>query len=323
MPSVNNVCTSRPGVTVIIPAYNYAQYLPATLDSVLAQTYEPIEILVIDDGSTDNTREVAAAYGERIRYIYQRNAGLSASRNAGVALASYDLLAFLDADDIWKPRMIEILVAKLQELPQETLIVACRHENVDECGVPITGKTYDRVLAGYLSAADILLKSRFMADSVVVKKRAFDLAGGFDTCLRSTEDRDMWLRISHYGMIHLVPEVLLQVRCHPGSMSTHALRMKTNGRVVLNRAYARGTVPKWQAWIWLRTLAVHYFQAAWMYHDEKRYLRASVEMLKSIVHWPFFFSPRQINEPVLFRIRAIRRFLWQGFTKPSLFKNQA
>src|SRR5688572_21390402 len=106
-----------PGVSVIIPAYNYANYLPLTLDSILQQDYPNIEIVIIDDGSTDNTREVVARYGPKVRYVYQKNAGLSAARNTGIKAAKTDYLAFIDADDEWHPTLISKMMSAFARLP--------------------------------------------------------------------------------------------------------------------------------------------------------------------------------------------------------------
>src|ERR1041385_8897165 len=94
-----SVSSRSSGVSVVIPAYNYARFLPAAIDSALWQEYPASEIIVVDDGSTDNTAEVVKGYGERVRYIHQSNAGLPAARNTGIKAARFDHVAFLDADD--------------------------------------------------------------------------------------------------------------------------------------------------------------------------------------------------------------------------------
>src|SRR5690242_10687505 len=95
-----------PGVSVIIPAYNYARFLPQAIESALQQDYPEFEVLVVDDGSTDNTAEIAAVYSradKRVRYLHQKNAGLPAARNTGIQHARFDFIGFLDADDAWLP----------------------------------------------------------------------------------------------------------------------------------------------------------------------------------------------------------------------------
>src|SRR5215471_10950429 len=102
-------------LSVIIPSYNHGRYLPQCIDSVLAQTYPATEVLVVDDGSQDDTREVVATYGDRVRYVWRPNGGLSAARNTGVAATTCAWIAFLDADDWWDAHKIERQVAALKE----------------------------------------------------------------------------------------------------------------------------------------------------------------------------------------------------------------
>ncbi|MGE5294771.1 MAG: glycosyltransferase family 2 protein [Solirubrobacterales bacterium] len=107
-----------PRVSVIIPTYNRATYVPRAIDSVLSQKYRDLEIIVVDDGSKDNTREVVAAYGAPVRYIFQENQGPGAARNQGIRVAAGAYLAFLDSDDVWMPTFLEKTVSALDEHPE-------------------------------------------------------------------------------------------------------------------------------------------------------------------------------------------------------------
>jgi glycosyltransferase involved in cell wall biosynthesis len=109
--------SENPLVSTIIPAYNAEKYLAEAIESVLAQTYQPIEIILVDDGSSDNTHEIVRGYGERIRYTYQDNAGLSAALNRGISMVHGDFVAFLDADDLWLEEKTEWQIAVLQVDP--------------------------------------------------------------------------------------------------------------------------------------------------------------------------------------------------------------
>ncbi|HEX3110532.1 MAG TPA: glycosyltransferase family A protein, partial [Thermoanaerobaculia bacterium] len=97
-------------VSVVIPSYNYARYLGEAIDSALGQTLPPLEVIVVDDGSTDDTPAVLAAYGDRIRVLRQKNAGVAVARNSGIAAARGECVAFLDADDVWLPRKLELQI---------------------------------------------------------------------------------------------------------------------------------------------------------------------------------------------------------------------
>src|SRR5690242_14754403 len=113
---------TSPLVSVVIPAYNYGRFVGEAVDSVLAQSYPHVETIVVDDGSQDDTRERLAHYGNRIRYIYQQNQGLPAARNTGIRHSSGELIAFLDADDTWHPRKLEIQVRCLTDRPDLGLL---------------------------------------------------------------------------------------------------------------------------------------------------------------------------------------------------------
>src|SRR5947207_1112090 len=125
------------GVSVVIPAFNYARFLPAAIDSVLRQTFSDFEILVVDDGSTDDTPQVVASFtGPRIRYIRQENAGLSAARNTGIRNARAPFVAFLDADDEWLPDFLATMLDAFETLGEDFAIVACGAERMDQAGRP-------------------------------------------------------------------------------------------------------------------------------------------------------------------------------------------
>jgi len=109
-------------VSAIIPCYNYGKYLPRAIDSILAQTRPVSEILVVDDGSTDNTREVATSYGDRVQYIFQQNQGRAAARNHGMREATGDWIALLDADDWWFPEKIELQLKAAAARPEAVLV---------------------------------------------------------------------------------------------------------------------------------------------------------------------------------------------------------
>ncbi len=105
-------------ISCVIPVFNGERYLGEALESVLAQSYQPLEVIVVDDGSTDGTAEVARRYGERVRYVWQPNAGETAARNLGLTAAQGEFIAFLDADDVWHSEKLERQIARFQERPE-------------------------------------------------------------------------------------------------------------------------------------------------------------------------------------------------------------
>lgn len=298
-------------VSVIIPAYNYAHYLPCAIDSVLAQTLPPAELLVIDDGSTDGTPEVVAAYTDpRVRCVSQKNAGLSAARNTGIREAQFPYVAFLDADDCWKPTFLATVMKQFAGLPDDFAIVASSTARMAPDGTPLPERRFKHNPHGEFTARDFCLRNRPLSSSIVIRRAVFAECGGFDTTLRSSEDRDMWIRLTAHGhRFFFIPEPLGFIRRHPDNMSKNAPRMKRNSGAVLRRARQDGVVPRSDLPFWLRAAAIHYFLVAWTHFDGGFRARAFLYLFTSIALWPVFLHPRRVHEPPLFRLRALVHFL--------------
>ena len=242
-----------PLVSVIIPNYNHAQYVGDAIWSVLTQEYRNFEIIVVDDGSTDNSREVIAQFGDKVQYIHQKNAGLSAARNTGIKASKGVLIGVLDADDMYESIFLSTLVAALQENPDADGVY-CGYQFVDhknnllpqiEARPVDHDKLYDALLDGNF----------FVPESIFLRRYVYDNVGLFDETLRACEDWDVWLRVTKkYKIVHS-PNILTRHRILPGSMSTDPQRMLTyrlavlkkhvgdepvgNGSSVAHRAYGR------------------------------------------------------------------------------------
>jgi hypothetical protein len=161
-----------------------------------------------------------------------------------------------------------------------------------------------------LTAASFCLRNRPLSSSVVVRRAVFEECGNFDTGLRSSEDRDMWIRITARGhRFFYLGEPLAIIRRHPQNMSKNAPRMKRNSGLVLRRAWKAGAVPRGNAVFWLRAASIHYFLVAWTHFDDGLRARAWLYLLMSIVLWPIFLHVGRVAEPPLFRLRAIAHFL--------------
>jgi len=313
-PAKGTDAPAMPGVSVVIPAYNYARFLGNTIRSVLRQDYHLFEVIVVDDGSTDDTRAVVRAIAdERVRYVYQDNAGLSASRNTGVRNARFDYVAFLDADDEWAPGLLETIMAAFAALPPEFAMIASVYARMDADGGNRQNKRFRISTDRELTARDYLMKNPApLSSSVILKRRVFDECGWFDTALRSSEDRDMWIRVSRRYRTMLLARPLVFIRRHPSNMSKHADRMKANTRRVLNKAREAGVVSKTNLPFWARVLAVYYFETAWTFYDEGRRAAALRYIAASLALWPFWLNAAKLNEPPLFRLRALVHFLLRG-----------
>lgn len=227
-------------VTVVIPNYNYAHYLREAIDSVLAQTYEDIEIIVVDDGSSDDSREVLASFGDRLSTIYQRNQGVSAARNNGAEAGRGEFIAFLDADDIWLPEKVEKQVELFRNDPSLGLV----HVGVDE--IDAGGNLQLRRLEGIegLVASDLLMLKRETilggGSGLMVPRGVFEEVGGFDTGLSTSADWDLGFRISSKNAVGFVPEILLKYRVHDSNMHGNVGVMERDMTRAFDKAFSDG-----------------------------------------------------------------------------------
>jgi glycosyltransferase involved in cell wall biosynthesis len=221
---------SSPTVSVVIPCFNQGRFLSEALESVLAQTYRPSEIVVVDDGSTDNTAQVARRY-PGVRYVWQPNKGLASARNAGVRQTSCDYLVFLDADDRLRPYAFEIGVHELNAHPACALVWG-RCVRIDEQGrqlptvppPPVVGDAYEA-----------LLRSNFIWTPAVVMFRRSMCARlmRFDPAVDASADYELYLRIVREFPIHGHSASVAEYRLHGASMSRNASLMLTSTMQVL------------------------------------------------------------------------------------------
>lgn len=189
-------------ISVVIPLYNKEQQIGYTLQSVLHQTFQQFEIVIVDDGSTDGSvAEVEKIHDDRIRLIHQKNAGVSAARNRGIAEAKYDLIAFLDADDEWKSGYLETQYGLYQKYP-ECSVYACNYEFHNAEGKVISTivhklpfKSEDGILCNYFEVASCS-HPPLWTSAVVVKKEAILAIGGFPMGIKSGEDLLTWARLA-------------------------------------------------------------------------------------------------------------------------------
>ena len=302
--------TDSLGVSVVIPAYNYAEYLGAAITSVLHQDHSNFEIIVVDDGSTDNTAEVVAEFAdERIRYVLQANAGLSAARNTGVRKARYEFIALLDADDQWLPTHLSSTLGHFLRQSESLGLVASTSRRVDSHGRELPIRFSPVQLDREIPVADIVLKTRFQPSAVIIRRSVFTKCGCFDTSLRSSEDRDMWIRIGSKYRIFLQVQPTVLLRKHAANMSKQADRMSESMSLVIHRAYSAGVVPRHHYSFWLKAWAVYFFQSAWMLHDEGRRPEAVRAALAALGAWPWPMPGAALGEPPFFRLRALARFV--------------
>jgi len=250
-----------PRVSVIIPAYNAARYLPFAIDSVIAQSYTDWEIVLVDDGSTDNTRALADSYRpilqDKLQYIYQTNRGLPAARNTAMRAARGEFLALLDADDVWLPHRLARGVAIMDADPQTGLVHA-RVKRINPEGNIIGELPVElRHLSGYIARNIYTRRAHIVCPTVLFRVRCLDSAGWFDESMRATEDRDLWFRIAQHDKIAYIDEVLAYYRLSPSSMTSDLDRLLTGQLYFVTKHYRSGAATRLQ-----------YFQAVGNIHRE-------------------------------------------------------
>jgi glycosyltransferase involved in cell wall biosynthesis len=196
-------------VSVIIPVYNGARFLSEAIASIRWQNYEPLEIIIVDDGSTDDTAKVALSQGRDIRYIYQHNAGPASARNSGIKAAQGTIIRFLDADDLWPENTVRILVHNLMSEPDVEVINGCAQL-----------LEYNTAVGRYASIGNPKDSFPFYIGSAIYRRAAFTRVGLFDATLQFGEDWDWFMRAAESAVkIKRIEDVTLFVRRHDQNMT--------------------------------------------------------------------------------------------------------
>lgn len=225
-------------ITVIVPVYNGEATLAEAIDSVLAQTHTHLELLVIDDGSTDRTAEVAQSRGDpRVALHSFPNAGATASRNRGIQLARGRYVSFLDADDSWRSDKLEKQLAALDAMPEAGLAYSFT-TYVDNEGRTLHGG-YQKPVSGW-ALSELFVRFFLQSGSnALLRREVFDEVGEFDTTFEVCDDLDFYLRVAARFPFALVPEHQVYYRKHSGSLSTNSLRMQRDSGRALRLAVER------------------------------------------------------------------------------------
>ncbi|HZS09400.1 MAG TPA: glycosyltransferase [Blastocatellia bacterium] len=226
-----------PQVSIIVPAYNAERFIRKTLDAILSQTYRDFEVIVVDDGSKDQTAALVQSYGPRVSCIQQPNGGVSRARNTGVAKASGRYLAFHDADDLWEPTKLEKQVALLDSRPETGLCFA-GVQRIDPNDKPV-GETIARDYPDFCEA--LLLYSCVVSgscSSAMVRREVVESAGVFDPTFSTCADWEYWLRLSLLTRFAPVAEPLVRYRVSPGSMSSDPALVERDTFAVLNKFFS-------------------------------------------------------------------------------------
>ena len=281
---------SNPLVSIIIPAYNSEKYIAETLTSVLSQAYRPIEIIVVDDGSTDKTAKILKGCQTdktnesseiNLTYIYQQNSGPSKARNTGIKAAKGEYIAFLDADDLWTKTKLEKQVNYMTNNSDVSLVFGDMSV-FDSKGIIIDSSFkkygYPQCDEGrkVLNAFENLLERNYISTGTVfLKKGCFNKAGYFDESIRHGEDYDLWLRVSLMYEIGCIPEVLRLKRMHDSNLSKSEesfYRSKIYILDKINRNYSK--VIKKRGFNVRNCISKTIKELSYLYYLQKRYISA-------------------------------------------------
>lgn len=213
-----------PRLSVVIPTYNRSEFLTAAVESVLAQEEVAVEVIVVDDGSTDDTRAVvensAARWGERVRYLWQENAERSVARNHGLRHARGEFVAFLDSDDLWRPRHARLCLERLEAHPH-AVAVYTECGQITEAGEPIRDFVKRRQPAAGTFRRDLCLKRLILHPTEIVIRRELLVRwmgeAVFDPAIPGAEDWLLWIQLAGRGEFLYIPEATVWMRLHPGS----------------------------------------------------------------------------------------------------------
>ncbi len=299
-------------VSVVIPTFNSGHLVTEAVESVLGQTLPPAEVVVVDDGSADDTQKRLAAYAGRVRSLRQENQGVSVARNLGVASAGQEYVAFLDADDIWHPRKLELQMSVFARHPELGLV------GTGTCDWPAAEfPLLPAPAVNFVTWAQLVVKNRIATSSVVVRRHLFARTGPFDPSMRSAQDRDLWLRVAELAPVANLELPLVGYRDVPGSISKQAVRCEAGKMRILSKIDER------KAWggRWLlrrRAYSYAYHSSAYVYGAVGFYPRALLCSLKSFAWYPLPFGRGEMEmtgeRPKRLLINLLR---WLGVKSPD------
>jgi glycosyltransferase involved in cell wall biosynthesis len=271
-------------ISVVIPAYNAAHFLPRCLESVFAQTLKPDEVIVVDDGSTDDTATVAAKHGATV--IRQANRGIATARNSGIRNSSGEWIALVDADDRWAPEKLERQVARIRP---ETVLVYTGVRFFDDKGVrgekPATDPLRAREMLRYCNP--------ITPSTALFKREAFERVGSFREGLLACEDWGLFFRMKAVGQFDAVPDALTDYYIYPKSLSANPETMLEAADQIID-ATLTVDLTGLDRWAWRRRIRATQLASAGLIARDNGFKKELQYMFRSICAWPSpFWQPRR------------------------------
>ena len=250
-------------VSVIIPTYNRSRVLLRAINSVINQTCKPFEVIVVDDGSTDDTKKALDIYGDKIKYLYRENSGRpGVARNTGLEHAKGDWIAFIDSDDVWRPDKLQLQLGLIEKAKVPLGLVFGDYEVVNHDNSLRRAKVFNPSDLGRLAEFDLeegkifkkdlfyyflILKNPIHTSSVLLNRELFDSVHGFDPSLTIAEDRDLWIRSAERMQVGYVSEVTCKYTHQGGNITQDILFYSESVSCVMQRHFDRNKhdIPGW------------------------------------------------------------------------------
>jgi glycosyltransferase involved in cell wall biosynthesis len=301
-------------VSVIIPTYNSEKYISSAVKSVLNQTHHNFELIIVDDGSVDNTQEIINSFNDqRIKYIYQENSGVAVARNTGIENSSGEHIAFLDADDIWVPEKLQIQLDIISERNDVCMIYSAIE-------MFYTGNDRTKIIKYNHDDNNFVeklitdpFKSIPYPSTVILKRSCIDKAGTFNPEFKTGEDWDLWLRLSELGKCRYVNQPLVKKLTHNESI-TNSLDLKSTEEYhikLLNKFFANN--PEYKK-LKFKAYSMIYYDIACRYYGRNNFIPTNelyLSLLKSfLIHPPLYLTRPKIQFICDVLIKANLKFLF-------------
>ncbi len=284
-----------PRVSVIIPTYNRANYICEAIDSVLSQTYTDYEIMVIDDGSTDNTKGVLQPYSSKIKYLFQENRGIAAARNYGIRNSTGEFIAMLDSDDQWLPEKLKIQVATISSNPELAFVCSGSYV-IDGDGKIIDIWKKSRKLNS--ETFDNLYKKDFVLTLTVLLRRThFEAIDGFDDEYKVSQDYELWLRLAKRYKFYYINLPLAKYRIHGWNITLTNIDEKLVDHIRLAR---KKSISRGLSFMKMQTkVAREYYDFGLLNYSMHRYFKAGICYFNSTLNFPLvgcYYWPEETNK---------------------------
>jgi len=272
-------------VSVIIPVYNASRFIGETIKSVLSQTYKDFEIIVVDDGSTDNSADIVKSFGDKkIILIKQKNRGVSAARNTGIKASTGKFIALLDHDDLWLPEKLEKQIPLLEKNPDVALVYS------DVCYIDARGNPVSWMLKQFEPHRGYVLKELFITDFIpcltaVFRKDVIEKIGFFNERYRYAEEYELFLRMARFFQFDFVDEVLACYRVHQNNLSRNIIQSYLENIEILEHFYHSVPEVKKFEYVARKRIANMYFITGRRFQVEERNRTQAIKMFRKSLNY--------------------------------------